>query len=93
MAVLSDDVNPDERVLGVEMQREDLLDGGVGQDSRREPRRFPRPRGGPGDGQDQVPRSPGVYQIVQTPAYQRYEGSTAVLKIGKSDMEVFRMRS
>ena len=33
----------------------------------------------------QVPRSPGVYQIVQTPAYQRYEGSTAVLKIGKSD--------
>ena len=34
---------------------------------------------------EQVPDSAGVYQILQSAEYPRYEGKTRVLKIGKSD--------
>ena len=35
-----------------------------------------------------VPSTPGVYQIVQEPSYARYEGTTAVVKIGKSNSDL-----
>src|SRR5690348_4276063 len=34
--------------------------------------------------QEQVPDSPGVYQILQSESYPRYKGQTHILKIGMS---------
>lgn len=35
-----------------------------------------------------VPTSPGIYEILQLPEYQRYEGRTRVLKIGQSGSDL-----
>ena len=38
--------------------------------------------------QENVPVSPGVYQILQSKDYYCYEGSTRILKIGRSDSDL-----
>jgi len=35
-----------------------------------------------------IPRSPGLYRILQSGPYPRYKGTTRVLKIGKSDCDL-----
>lgn len=35
-----------------------------------------------------VPRGPGVYEILQFPEYARYEGATRILKVGESDADL-----
>ena len=79
----------DQRVLGVEVQREDLLHRGVGQDGRREPGRLPWPRRGPGDGQGHPQRLVRDHQLPHATDGGGHHGCTPLGRVG-DDQDIQR---